>query len=78
MEILTAIEARLSRWLAYADTCLNAQTELPRCQGFWTFVAVVLGVVCVAAAGAVVAWVVVQWRRGGALLRGGKYQRPAR
>lgn len=46
MDFLRLIEARLARWLAYADSCVNAETELARCQGFWSFVAVALGVVC--------------------------------
>ena len=48
MDLLRLIEARLARWLAYADSCDNAETELARCQGFWNFVAVALGVICAA------------------------------
>lgn len=54
MELLTWIEARLARWLAYADWCLNAEGEVPRCQSFWTFVSVVLGVACAAVAAVLV------------------------
>jgi hypothetical protein len=49
MDFLRWIDARLGRWLAYADTCVNAETELPRCQGFWNFLGIVLAVICVAA-----------------------------
>jgi hypothetical protein len=49
MDLLQWIDAKLGRWLAYADTCVNAETELPRCQGFWNFLGIVLAVICVAA-----------------------------
>jgi hypothetical protein len=49
MDLLQWIDAKLGRWLAYADTCVNAETELPRCQGFWNFLGIVLAVVCIAA-----------------------------
>ena len=55
MELLTWIEARLARWLAYADWCLNAEGEVPRCQAFWSFVSVVLGVICLAVVGVLIA-----------------------
>ena len=72
MDLLRWIDARLGRWLAYADSCVNAETELPRCQGFWSFVAVLLGIVCVAAMAAVVAKILLDRRKG----IGGKYGRP--
>lgn len=46
MEFLRYLDIKIGRWLSYADTCLNADIDLARCQGFWTFVAVVLGIVC--------------------------------
>lgn len=51
MELLRVIELRLGRWLAYADSCVNAESELTRCQGFWAavvWVFVVIGVGLVA------------------------------
>jgi hypothetical protein len=71
MELLRWIDAKLGRWLSYADSCVNADTELPRCQGFWSFVAVVLGIVCVAAVAAVIGKVLLDRKRGP-----GKYSRP--
>jgi hypothetical protein len=75
MDFLRLIDAKLGRWLAYADSCVNAEGELARCQPFWTFVAIVLGVICVAALVGVVArtW---RDRRKGAPPPGGKYTRP--
>jgi hypothetical protein len=71
MDLLRWIDVRLGRWLAYADSCVNAQTELPRCQGFWTFVAILLGIVCVAAGVAVFAKIRMDRQKGP-----GKYSRP--
>ena len=70
MDFLRWIDARLGRWLAYADSCVNAETELPRCQGFWSFVAFVLAVVGVAALAAVIVKLLVDRRKGP-----GKYSR---
>ena len=53
MELLGIVEARIGRWLAYADYCVNTGDALERCQPFWTFVAVALGIVCLIAAGGV-------------------------
>jgi len=71
MDFLRWINVRLGRWLSYADSCVNAQTELPRCQGFWSFVTIVLGLVCVAALAAVIGKVLLDRKKGL-----GKYSRP--
>jgi hypothetical protein len=55
LDFLRLIDAKIGWWLAYADLCINAEVELGRCQPFWTFVAVILGVVCLAVLGTVVA-----------------------
>jgi len=70
MDFLQWIGARLGRWMAYADSCVNAQTELPRCQGFWSFVAMVLGIVCVAAVAAAIGKMLRDRKKGP-----GKYSR---
>jgi hypothetical protein len=75
MDLLRFIDVKLGRWLAYADSCVNAESELARCQGFWTFVAVVLGVICVAALAGVIAKAWLDRRRG-APTPGEKYSRP--
>ncbi len=49
MELLRILDFRIGRWLSYADTCLNSESELARCQGFWSFVALILGIICVLA-----------------------------
>jgi hypothetical protein len=64
MDFFQWLDTRLGRWLAYADHCLNSDIELQRCQGFWNFVAVVLGVVCVAAVGAAIRKVLLDRKKG--------------
>jgi hypothetical protein len=76
MDLLRWVDARLGRWLAYADSCVNSEVELTRCQGFWTFVAVVLGVVCLAALAGVIAKVSLGRRKGAAPLSG-RYSKPS-
>jgi len=76
MDFLRLIDAKLGRWLAYADSCVSAESELARCQPFWTFVAVVLGLICVAALAGVIAKAWMD-RRKGAPVSGGKYSRPS-
>jgi hypothetical protein len=71
MDLLRWIDMRLGRWLAYADSCVNAETELPRCQGFWSFVGLVLGVACAAAVIAVIGKILLDRRKGP-----GKYSKP--
>jgi len=74
-DFLRFIDARLGRWLAYADSCVNAEGELARCQGFWTFLVVVLGVICVAVLAGVIAKAWLD-RRKGAPASPAKYSRP--
>jgi hypothetical protein len=76
MDLLRLIDAKLGRWLAYADSCMNAETELARCQAFWTFVAVVLGVICTAALVGVIAKAWMDRRKAGPG-SGGKYSKPS-
>jgi hypothetical protein len=64
MDLLRWIDMKLGRWLAYADSCVNAESELPRCQGFWNFAGLVLGVVCVAALVAVIGKMLLDRRKG--------------
>jgi hypothetical protein len=77
LDLLRLLDLRIGRWLAYADTCLNAETESVRCQGFWTFVAAVLGIICVLAlAGGAIKYVMD--RRKGGLERGkARYRKSA-
>ena len=76
MDFLQLIDAKLGRWLAYADSCVNAEVELARCQPFWTFVAIVLGVIGVAALAGVIAKTWLD-RRKATPPPGGKYTRPS-
>ena len=64
MELLRLVEARISRWLAYADYCLNAAEQLARCQPFWTFVKVVLGFICLFALGGIIVKIIRDRRKG--------------
>ena len=75
MEYLAILEARLGRWLAYADYCISNEHQLARCQPFWGFVAILLGVICAAAAAGVI-WKVLRDRRARAA--GGGYTPPRR
>ena len=75
MDFLRFIDAKLGRWLAYADSCAQAEGELARCQPFWTFVAVVLGVICVAVLAGVIAKAWLD-RRKGIRVSGAKYSKP--
>jgi hypothetical protein len=75
MDFLRFIDAKLGRWLAYADSCVNAEAELARCQPFWTFVAVALGVVCVAALAGIIAKAILDRRKGAPAA--GKYSKPS-
>ena len=46
METLRFIELRIGRWLAYADHCIKAEEPLPRCEPFWSFVAILAAIIC--------------------------------
>ena len=48
MDWLFIIEARLARWLGYADHCVRAETDLPVCKGFWTTAALAMAAVVLA------------------------------
>ena len=62
MDLMTAT----GRWLAYADFCINNEEQLARCQPFWNFVALVLGLFCAAAAVGVIAKILRDRRKGSA------------
>ncbi|OGA23417.1 MAG: hypothetical protein A3I02_10920 [Betaproteobacteria bacterium RIFCSPLOWO2_02_FULL_67_26] len=64
MELLRIVEARIGRWLAYADYCVNAAEQLARCQPFWNFVGMVLGFVCLIALGGVIVKIIRDRRKG--------------
>lgn len=76
MDLLSVIDAKIGRWLAYADSCINAEGELARCQPFWTFVAVILGIVCVAVLGTVVTKGLLDRRKGARERSDGKHTKP--
>ena len=76
MELLRFLDFRIGRWLAYADSCMNAEAEAARCMGFWTFVAVVLGLICVAVLASVAVGVVLDRRKGGEK-GAARYKKPA-
>lgn len=60
MDLMTSA----GRWLAYADFCINNQEQLARCQPFWNFVAVILGLFCAAAAAGVIIKIMRDRRKG--------------
>jgi hypothetical protein len=64
VEILHLIASRLGRWAAYADSCLNAESELARCQGFWNGVAGLFAVICVILLAAVISGILRERQRG--------------
>lgn len=63
MDLLFLIERRFARWLAYADSCANAEGELARCQPFWVFVAFVLGAICLIVVVSVAARIILERRK---------------
>ena len=73
MELLRIVEARIGRWLAYADYCVNAAEQLARCQPFWNFVGMVLGFVCLIALGGVIVKIIRDRRKGTAGYRRAAY-----
>jgi len=70
------IDAKLGRWLAYADMCVSAEDMPARCQPFWNFVAMVLGIFCLAIVLGLVARAVKARRRKNAVIA--KYGNPSR
>lgn len=64
MDLLTLIGTRIGRWLAYADFCVNNEDQLARCQPFWNFVVVVLGLVCVMVVAGVIIKTIRDRRKG--------------
>ena len=78
MELLNLIDMRIGRWLAYVDSCVNAEGETARCQPFWSFVATVLAVICIVVLVSVVARIFLDKRKESSALRGdARYKRPS-
>jgi len=75
VELLRLIDSRVGRWLAYADSCLNAEGELARCQPFWTAVVAALGIICIVALVSVVVRMLLDRRKGTAAHGDGRYQK---
>lgn len=73
MDLFRLLELRLGRWLAYADSCLSAEIEHPRCQGFWTLVAGLFIVICLVLVAGVTAKLLQERRQRRAV--NGKYTR---
>jgi hypothetical protein len=76
MDLIRLIEIRLARWLAYVDSCLSAEGELARCQGFWTLIAGMFIAICIMVIAGVTARMFLERRRGGAISEDSKYKRP--
>jgi len=51
MEVLRLIEARIAKWMAYSDYCMNSDLSLPHCRTFWTWVTIVFVIAGLALAG---------------------------
>ena len=75
MELLRLIDSRVGRWLAYADSCMDADGELARCQPFWTAVVTVLAVICIVALVGVVVRILLDRRKHTAADADGRYQK---
>ena len=65
MDWLATITARIAKWAAYSDYCLNSDFGLPHCRAFWIW-AGILGAVAATVLAAYIAW---------HLLRGGGEER---
>ena len=76
LELLRLIEVRLGRWLAYVDSCLSAEGELARCQGFWKLVGGTFIGICFIVVAAVAAKTMLDRRRGRPISDDSKYRRP--
>lgn len=77
MELLRLIDSRIGRWLAYADSCLNAAGEVARCQSFWFLITAVLAAICVVVLVIVITKMLLEKRKGAALPGHKRYQRPS-
>jgi hypothetical protein len=51
MDVLRLIEARIGKWMAYSDFCMNSEMSLPHCRTFWTWVTVAAVIAGLALAG---------------------------
>lgn len=76
MDLLRFLDLRIGRWLAYADSCLGDKADPARCVGFWTFVAVLLGLICVVVLATVAARVIIDRKKGAERGRA-RYRKPA-
>jgi hypothetical protein len=45
LEILSLIEARIAKWMAYSDYCVNSDFGVPHCRTFWIWAGIVAIVV---------------------------------
>jgi hypothetical protein len=64
VDLLRFLDLKIGRWLAYVDSCMNAEAETSRCAGFWTLVAAVLGLICVGVLISVVVRMIQERRKG--------------
>lgn len=78
METLKLIEIRIGRWLAYADRCINAEEPLPRCQPFWSFLAILAAVICLVVVATVVVIVIRERQRTTRAQGAAKYRKVSR
>ena len=77
MELLRLIDSRIGRWLAYADSCMDADGELARCQPFWTAVVTVLAIICIVALVSVLVRIFLDRRKRKTAHGDARYQRPS-
>jgi hypothetical protein len=47
MEALRIIEARIAKWMAYSDYCMNSDFGVPHCRTFWVWAGVVAALAAV-------------------------------
>jgi hypothetical protein len=50
MDALRIIEARIARWMAYSDYCMNSDFGVPHCRTFWIWAGVVTALAAVSLA----------------------------
>jgi hypothetical protein len=60
MDWLSVMAARLAKWAAYSDYCMNSDFGLPHCRTFWT----VAGVAVAIGVGVLAAYLARQFARG--------------